>query len=67
MRLSGRIEECFPSCLNKRHFYRISLPESTAVGDRTAGVQQCLGELSFAGMGEPDEAHVASVSGSIGH
>jgi hypothetical protein len=47
--------------------HRISLPDSAAVGNRTAGVQQSLGELSFAGMTEPDEAHVANVSGSIGH
>jgi hypothetical protein len=45
----------------------ISLPDRTAVRNRTAGVQQCLGKLSFAGMTEPDEAHVANVSGSIGH
>jgi hypothetical protein len=37
------------------------------VGNRTAGVQQCLGELSLAGLTEPDEAHIANVSGSIGH
>jgi hypothetical protein len=30
-------------------------------------VQQCLGELSFAGMRQPDEAHIANVSGSIAH
>jgi hypothetical protein len=37
------------------------------VGNRTAGVQQRLGQLSLAGMSEPDEAHVANVSGSIAH
>jgi hypothetical protein len=45
----------------------ISLRDGTAVGNRTARVQQCLGELSFAGMRQPDEAHIANVSGSIAH
>jgi hypothetical protein len=30
-------------------------------------VHQRLDKLSFAGMAEPGEAHVANVSGSIGH
>jgi hypothetical protein len=37
------------------------------VGNRAAGMQQSLGELSFAGLTEPDEAHIPNVSGSISH
>jgi hypothetical protein len=45
----------------------ISVRDSTAVGNRAAGMQQSLGELSFAGLTEPDEAHIPNVSGSISH
>ena len=41
--------------------------DSAAVGNRAAGVQQCFGELRFAGMTGPDEAYVADFGGSVGH
>ena len=46
---------------------RVAFLNRTCMGNSTTGGQKCLGELSFAGMAGPNEAHVSDVSGGIGH